>query len=61
MVYAPPVHNTVGFKCFVAFTAKSNLIKHCEETLEAYLFKNQRMIIATEAAKILVMKYFKTK
>jgi hypothetical protein len=55
------VHNTVGFESFVAFTAKSNLIKHCEETLEAYLFKNQRMIIATEAAKILVMKYFKTK
>ncbi|MEX2593321.1 MAG: hypothetical protein WD426_11135 [Anditalea sp.] len=31
------------------------------DTLGAYHFKNQRMIIATEAAKRLVMKYFKTK
>lgn len=49
-----------GFEGFVAFTAKSKLIKHYEKTLGAYHFKNQRMIIATDAAKELVIKYFKT-
>ncbi|MEA1784904.1 hypothetical protein U1E44_02265 [Arenibacter sp. GZD96] len=49
-----------GFDGFVAFTAKSGLIKHYEETLGAFHFKSQRMIIDTKAAKFLVTKYFKT-
>jgi len=49
----------VIFKGFVAFTAKTKLIDHYEKTLGAYLFKNQRMIIDTQAARILVEKYFK--
>lgn len=61
VAYACKLSFQKGFEGFVAFTAKSKLIKHYEDTLGAYHFKNQRMIIATEAAKILVMKYFKTK
>ena len=49
-----------GFDGFVAFTAKTNLIKHYEENLGAFHFKNQRMIIETESAKKLVTKYFKS-
>ncbi len=48
-----------GFEGFVAFTAKTNLIKHYEKTLGAYHFRNQRMIIETVSAKKLVEKYFK--
>lgn len=61
VAYACKLSFQIGFEGFVAFTAKSNLVKHYDETLEATLFKNQRMIIATAAAKNLVMKYFKTK
>jgi hypothetical protein len=49
-----------GYDGFVAFTAKTNLIKHYEESLGAFHFKNQRMIIETEASKKLVKKYFKS-
>lgn len=49
-----------GFDGFVAFTAKSKLIGHYEKTLGAFHFKNQRMIIETEAAKRLVVRYFKS-
>ena len=49
-----------GFDGYVAFTAKTKLIDHYEKTLGAYHFKNQRMIIETQPAKILVEKYFKT-
>ncbi len=48
-----------GFEGFVAFTSKTNLIKHYEKTLGAYHFGNQRMIIETEPARKLVKKYFK--
>ena len=62
VAYACKLSFQKGFEGFVAFTAKSKLIKHYEETLGAYHFKNRlRMIIATEAAKRLVIKYFKTK
>ena len=49
-----------GFDGFVAFTAKTQLIKHYEKTLGAFHFKNQRMIIDSRAAKRLVEKYYKT-
>ena len=61
VAYACKLSFQIGFEGFVAFTAKSNLVKHYEETLGANHFKNQRMIITTAAAKNLVMKYFKTK
>ena len=59
VAYACKVSFQKGYDGFVAFTAKSRLIKHYKETLSAYHFKNRRMIIDTNAAKFLVTKYFK--
>ena len=61
VAYACKTSFQKGYDGFVAFTAKSRLINHYEETLGAYHFKNQRMIIDTEPAKFLVTKYFKTR
>lgn len=60
VAYACKTSFQKGYEGFVAFTAKSQLIEHYEETLGAYHFKNQRMIIDTEPAKFLINKYFKT-
>lgn len=49
-----------GYDGFVAFTAKTKLISHYEETLGAYHFGGHRMIIETHASMKLVEKYFKT-
>lgn len=49
-----------GFDGYVAFTAKTKLIKHYEETLGAVHIGGQRMIISANAAKLLVKRYFKT-
>ena len=59
VAYACKISFQKGFEGFVAFTAKTKLIEHYEKTLGAYLFKNQRMIIDSQAARILVEKYFK--
>lgn len=48
-----------GFDGYVAFVAKSKLIAHYEQTLGAYHFGNQRMIIETKASRKLVEMYFK--
>ena len=48
-----------GYEGFVAFDAKTKLINHYENTLGAYHFNNQRMILETNASKFLVDKYFK--
>lgn len=61
VAYACKTSFQKGYDGFVAFTAKTKLINHYEETLGAYHFKNQRMIIDTEPAKFLVTKYFKTR
>jgi len=60
VAFACKVSFQKGYDGYVAFTAKSLLIQHYEETLGAYHFRNQRMIIDSEAARILVTKYFKT-
>lgn len=60
VAYACRVSFQKGFDGYIAFTAKSNLISHYEKTLGAYHFKNQRMILDSNAAKSLVTKYFKT-
>ena len=60
VAYACKLSFQKGFEGFVAFTAKSKLIEHYEETLGAFHFKNQRMIIDTDASKFLASKYFKT-
>lgn len=57
--YACKVSFQRGYEGFVAFTAKTNLIKHYEKTLGAFHFKNGRMIIPTESARKLVEMYFK--
>lgn len=59
VAYACKVSFQKGFEGYLAFVAKTKLIKHYEDTLGAYHFKNQRMIIETEPAKLLVEKYFK--
>ena len=56
VAFACKVSFQKGYDGFVAFTAKTNLIKHYEESLGAFHFKNQRMIIETEASKKLVKK-----
>ncbi len=60
VAYACKASFQKGFDGFVAFTAKTRLIKHYEKTLGAFHFKNQRMIIDSRAARKLVEKYFKT-
>ena len=60
VAYACKLSFQKGFEGFVVFTAKSKLIEHYEETLGAFHFKNQRMIIDTDASKFLASKYFKT-
>ena len=62
--------NLVAFACkisfqkgndgFVAFDAKTKLIRHYEKTLGAYHFREQRMIIPTQSAQLLIDKYFKS-
>lgn len=50
----------LGFEGFVAFNAKTKLVKHYIETLGArLLFGNSRMGIFTEEAKFLVNSYYK--
>ena len=61
VAYACKTSFQKGYDGFVAFTAKTRLINHYEETLGAYHFKNQRMIIDTGPAKFLVTKCFKTR
>ncbi|MEJ7684761.1 MAG: hypothetical protein WKG06_44330 [Segetibacter sp.] len=61
--------NLVAFACkmafelnydgVVSFIAKTQLIKHYEQTLGAKLFNVNRMFIDTREALILVTKYFK--
>ena len=60
VAFACKVSFQKGYDGFVAFNAKTNLIKHYEENLGAYHFKGQRMIIDTDASKNLVKKYFKS-
>jgi hypothetical protein len=60
VAFACKVSFQKGYDGFVAFTAKTDLIKHYEESLGAFHFKNQRMIIETEASRKLVQKYFKS-
>ncbi len=49
-----------GFDGFIAFTAKTNLIEHYQNKLGAYTLGGHRMIIPTDAAQVLVDKYFKS-
>jgi hypothetical protein len=59
IAYACKISFQRGFDGFVAFDAKTKLIEHYKNTLNAKLVGNQRMIIDNVAANILVGKYFK--
>lgn len=48
-----------GYEGFVAFDAKTALIKHYEESLHAKHFRGLRMFIDTNAALRLISHYFK--
>ena len=50
-----------GYDGFVAFTAKTKLIQHYEETLGAVHVGGHRMIIYEKAATKLINQYFKLK
>ena len=68
-VYAGVPGNLVAFVCklafdmgydgYLAFDAKTVLIKHYEETLHATHFKGTKMLIETPAAARLMNQYFK--
>ncbi len=68
-IYAGVPGNLVAFACtiafekgyegFVAFDAKSTLIKHYQETLYATHFKGTKMFIETPASLRLINQYFK--
>lgn len=60
VAYACKLSFRHGHEGFVAFTAKTKLIKHYEATLGAYHFGGHKMIIPTNASKKLVEKYFET-
>ena len=48
-----------GYEGFLAFDAKTSLIKHYQESLGATYFRGQRMFIETSAAMKLISQYFK--
>ncbi len=60
IAFACKVSLEKGYQGFLAFDAKSSLIKHYQETLFATHFKGLRMFIDNKAAKILISKYFKS-
>ena len=59
IAYACQVSVDKGFEGFLAFDAKTALIKHYQETLHATHFRGQRMFIDTLAAIRLISQYFK--
>ena len=68
-VYAGVPGNLVAFACqtafakgyegYLAFDAKTSLIKHYQETLYASHFRGTKMFIETPAALRLINQYFK--
>lgn len=60
VAYACKVSVDKGYEGFLAFDAKTALIKYYEQTLHATHFRGQRMFIETSAALRLISKYFKS-
>jgi hypothetical protein len=60
VAYACKVSIDKGYQGFLAFDAKSTLIKHYQETLLATHFRGLRMFIETTAALRLISQYFKS-
>jgi hypothetical protein len=59
VAYVCKVSVEKGYEGFIAFDAKSKLIKHYQETIHATHFKGQRMFIEPNAASKLISQYFK--
>lgn len=59
IAFACKVSLDKGYEGFLAFDAKSSLIKHYQESLGATFFRKQRMFIETNAALKLISQYFK--
>ncbi len=69
-IYAGVPGNLVAFACklafdkgydgYLAFDAKTVLVKHYQETLYATHFRGTKMIIETAAANRLIKQYFKS-
>ena len=60
IAYACKVSVDKGYDGFLAFDAKSALIKHYKETLHATHFRGLRMFIEPTAAVKLISQYFKS-
>jgi len=60
VAYACKVSVDMGYQGFLAFDAKTALIKHYEETLQATHFRGLRMFIENNAAQRLISQYFKS-
>ncbi|MVM30779.1 hypothetical protein GO755_12125 [Spirosoma sp. HMF4905] len=60
VAYACKVSVDKGYEGFLAFDAKSALIKHYQESLHATHFRGLRMFIETRAALRLIAQYFKS-
>jgi hypothetical protein len=60
VAYACKVSVDKGYEGFLAFNAKTALIKYYQETLYATHFRGLRMFIETSAALRLISQYFKS-
>ena len=60
VAFACKVSVDKGYDGFLAFDAKSALIKHYQESLHATHFRGIRMFIETSAALRLISQYFKS-
>lgn len=60
VAYACKVSVDKGFDGFLAFDAKSALIKHYQESLHATHFRGLRMFVEPSAAIKLISQYFKS-
>jgi predicted cation transporter len=59
VAFACKVSIDKGYEGFLAFDAKTTLIKHYEQSLHATHFRGVRMFIETSAALKLISQYFK--
>ncbi|WP_419800773.1 hypothetical protein [Mucilaginibacter sp.] len=60
VAYACKVSVDKGYEGFLAFDAKTAMIKHYEQSLFATHFRGKRMFIETGAALKLISQYFKS-
>ena len=60
VAYACKISVDKGFEGFLAFDAKSALVKHYQESLHATHFRGLRMFVETNAALKLISQYFKS-